>query len=246
MVVVRLGIRGLHRRRSGGAHAGWRNWISPAVLLKYGITADERHIALACRVVVCKLVVEPARHWQCCANCSSGWRSGERLLRSDLDFAFRRGSLPGCFGDEPGLDDQVFRAVLGPRWRLLIVGAGQIARYLAPMAQAVGFEVTVCDPRFRPKRRGIKPLAPMVREMPMTICLTGSQIRIVRWWLYRMIRNRRYVCCWRRSNPMPSGDRRHWFAEKSRPKRRERFYWRFDRGRCRIIGCGAGGAGYWQ
>jgi len=35
----------------------------------------------------------------------------------------------------------------GPRWRLLIIGAGQIGRYLATMAQALDYAVSVCDPR---------------------------------------------------------------------------------------------------
>ncbi|HHO68460.1 MAG TPA: XdhC family protein [Gammaproteobacteria bacterium] len=35
----------------------------------------------------------------------------------------------------------------GPQWRLLLIGCNDLARYLADMAQAVGFEVLVCDPR---------------------------------------------------------------------------------------------------
>ena len=35
----------------------------------------------------------------------------------------------------------------GPRWRLLLIGAGQVTRYLAQMAQALDYHVTVCDPR---------------------------------------------------------------------------------------------------
>jgi len=45
------------------------------------------------------------------------------------------------------LSDTHLRSLHGPQWRLFIVGAGQISDYLAPMAQAVGFAVTVCDPR---------------------------------------------------------------------------------------------------
>jgi xanthine dehydrogenase accessory factor len=37
--------------------------------------------------------------------------------------------------------------VFGPRWRLLIIGAGQLSRVLAEMALALDFEVTCCDPR---------------------------------------------------------------------------------------------------
>lgn len=37
--------------------------------------------------------------------------------------------------------------VHGPQWRLLIIGAGQISRYLAQMARALDYDITVCDPR---------------------------------------------------------------------------------------------------
>jgi xanthine dehydrogenase accessory factor len=37
--------------------------------------------------------------------------------------------------------------VFGPRWRLLVIGAGQLSRVLAQMALALDFEVTCCDPR---------------------------------------------------------------------------------------------------
>ncbi|MFG6446635.1 XdhC family protein [Roseateles sp. BYS180W] len=35
----------------------------------------------------------------------------------------------------------------GPQWRLLIIGAGQLSQYLAPMALALDYQVLVCDPR---------------------------------------------------------------------------------------------------
>ena len=44
-------------------------------------------------------------------------------------------------------DGKVLKTVHGPRWRLLIIGAGQLSRYLAQMAQALDYHVTVCDPR---------------------------------------------------------------------------------------------------
>lgn len=37
--------------------------------------------------------------------------------------------------------------VFGPQWRLILVGAGQLADYLARIALTLGFRVTVCDPR---------------------------------------------------------------------------------------------------
>lgn len=143
-------------------------------LLKYGISADEAHrFGLPCGGSL-QLVVEPAPALAMLRELQQRLASGERLMRSvDL-----RSGLVDCrsvaLGDEAGLSDETFRAVLGPRWRLLIVGAGQIARYLAPMAQAVGFEVTVCDPRFEAEAAWDKTLAPMVRDMPDDYLLRWS------------------------------------------------------------------------
>jgi xanthine dehydrogenase accessory factor len=39
------------------------------------------------------------------------------------------------------------RTIHGPRLRLLIIGAGQMSSYLADMAVALDFQVTICDPR---------------------------------------------------------------------------------------------------
>ena len=44
-------------------------------------------------------------------------------------------------------DGQTLRALFGPRWRLLIIGAGQLSRTVAHMALALDFEVVCCDPR---------------------------------------------------------------------------------------------------
>ena len=54
----------------------------------------------------------------------------------------------------------------GPGWRMLLIGAGQLAEYLATMALFNGFAVTVCDPR-EPHRAtwrvdGVR----LVHEMP--------------------------------------------------------------------------------
>jgi xanthine dehydrogenase accessory factor len=40
-----------------------------------------------------------------------------------------------------------FTSVHGPRWRMLVIGASEIAHYLAEMAATVDFQVFVCDPR---------------------------------------------------------------------------------------------------
>ena len=54
---------------------------------------------------------------------------------------------PGKWSDALEFDDKVLKTVHGPRWRLLVIGAGQTSRYLAQMAMALDYHVTVCDPR---------------------------------------------------------------------------------------------------
>ena len=54
---------------------------------------------------------------------------------------------PGRWTDTLEFDGKTLKTVHGPRWRLLLIGAGQLSRYLAQMAQALDYHVAVCDPR---------------------------------------------------------------------------------------------------
>ncbi|MEO7336883.1 MAG: XdhC family protein [Caldimonas sp.] len=50
-------------------------------------------------------------------------------------------------GEAFSFDGDTLRALFGPRWRMLIIGAGQLSRALAQMALMLDFEVICCDPR---------------------------------------------------------------------------------------------------
>lgn len=50
-------------------------------------------------------------------------------------------------GEAFTFDGRVLRALFGPRWRLLIIGAGQLSRAVAQIALMLDFEVICCDPR---------------------------------------------------------------------------------------------------
>jgi len=50
-------------------------------------------------------------------------------------------------GEAFTFDGKAMRALYGPRWRMLVIGAGQLSRALAQMALGLDFEVIVCDPR---------------------------------------------------------------------------------------------------
>ena len=63
-------------------------------------------------------------------------------------------------------DDQQWLNVFGPVWRLLIIGAGQTSRYLAEMANALGYRVLVCDPRPEYRRDWNLPYAELLQGYP--------------------------------------------------------------------------------
>ncbi|MET0088802.1 MAG: XdhC family protein [Candidatus Thiodiazotropha sp.] len=50
-------------------------------------------------------------------------------------------------GPEFQIGDVQVSKTFGPGWALLLIGDGQIARYLADMAMPLGYRVTICDPR---------------------------------------------------------------------------------------------------
>ncbi len=59
----------------------------------------------------------------------------------------RRALLRAALCDRSGGNQTRFVRVFNPALRLIIVGAVHIAQILAPMARAIGFEVTLVDPR---------------------------------------------------------------------------------------------------
>lgn len=120
---------------------------SRAEIVEYGVTRDEaRRFGLPCGGTM-RLVVEPVGN--------AAWVSdllvaiaGKQLVKRRLDFASLRVELEPATRDD-GLQCGAgsLTSVHGPRWRLLVIGAGQTSTYLARMAQALDYEVIICDPR---------------------------------------------------------------------------------------------------
>jgi xanthine dehydrogenase accessory factor len=50
-------------------------------------------------------------------------------------------------GEAFAFDGSTLRALFGPRWRMLIIGAGQLSRAIAQIALMLDFDVICCDPR---------------------------------------------------------------------------------------------------
>jgi len=50
-------------------------------------------------------------------------------------------------GEALQFDGDTLTTFFGPRWRLLLIGAGQLSQAVAQMAQSLDYEVLVCEPR---------------------------------------------------------------------------------------------------
>jgi xanthine dehydrogenase accessory factor len=71
-----------------------------------------------------------------------------QIVARELDLHSGAVSLhPASRGDQVSFDGKTLRTIYGPRWRLLLIGAGQLSRYVSEMAHLLDFEVLICDPR---------------------------------------------------------------------------------------------------
>lgn len=75
--------------------------------------------------------------------------AAQALVQRTLTLADGRVALHSAVpGTAPlDFDGTTLSAVFGPRWRLLLIGAGQLGQAVAQLGQMLGFEVLVCDPR---------------------------------------------------------------------------------------------------
>lgn len=116
-------------------------------IVTYGITADEAHrFGLPCGGTI-QLAIEPLGAQSQIPELIRRLSQGELVSRR-VDLHTGEVTLGPA---KPGMSLQVSEAALttihGPRWRLLIIGAGQLSRFLAQIAVGMDYAVTVCDPR---------------------------------------------------------------------------------------------------
>jgi xanthine dehydrogenase accessory factor len=115
--------------------------------LTYGVSADEaRRFGLPCGGTI-QLVLEPL-------NRESGIRALLRevedghLVARRLDLASGFATLhPARASDGLAFDGKQLTTIHGPRYRLLVIGASQLSKYLAQIAVGLDYQVTICDPR---------------------------------------------------------------------------------------------------
>jgi len=116
-------------------------------LVTYGVTNEEAtRWGLPCGGTL-QIVVEPLSGESGIAELLERISRQQLVLRR-LDMASGRATLePGRWQDVLEFDGKVLNAVHGPRWRLVLIGAAQLTRYLAEMARMLDYHVTVVDPR---------------------------------------------------------------------------------------------------
>lgn len=116
-------------------------------IVTYGVTADEAHrFGLPCGGTI-QLAVEPLF--------GARWMGSllDRLAKREL-VARRVNVATGAVTLESAtasmglaLAGDLLTTVHGPRWRLLIIGAGQLSQFVARIAVGMDYDVSVCDPR---------------------------------------------------------------------------------------------------
>lgn len=159
----------IERIREGGVTAACAG-LTPTVQ-RYGISADEAHrFGLPCGGTV-ELVLEPvaahSRLDELLAACAQR-RSSERVLELATGrVELREGRRDGV----PQLDDRTLTTYLGPQARIIVIGAGDLSRFLCQMALGLGFEVIVCDPRIERHAGWALPGVEISREMPDDLIL---------------------------------------------------------------------------
>jgi len=141
-------------------------FVGKPVLQRYGVTQDEAaRFGLPCGGTL-ELLIEPAPDVASLRALSDRLCEG-RLTRRTVALESGAVSLADASrGDVLCWDGHQLSTVHGPRWRLLIIGAGQIARFLAPMAIALDHAVSVCDPRSEYAQTWDVAQAPWLPGMP--------------------------------------------------------------------------------
>jgi xanthine dehydrogenase accessory factor len=135
-------------------------------IVSYGITADEAHrFGLPCGGTI-ELSIEPLSERSRIAELLERLERHE-LVQRRLDLHSGEVELSTATpGAQLQVSEQAMVTIHGPRWRLLIIGAGQLSRFLAQIALAMDYSVIVCDPREEYRAGWHVDGVQLVHEMP--------------------------------------------------------------------------------
>ena len=141
-------------------------------IVSYGITADEAHrFGLPCGGTI-ELSIEPLSERSRVAELLERLERHE-LVQRRLDLQTGDVELSqAAAGAQMQVSERAMVTLHGPRWRLLIIGAGQLSRFLAQIATAMDYHVIVCDPREEYRAGWHVDGVQLVHDMPDDIVLS--------------------------------------------------------------------------
>ncbi|NEX64706.1 XdhC family protein [Noviherbaspirillum galbum] len=148
-----------------GSESDLRVFAARPQFLRYGISADEAHrFGLPCGGTL-ELVIEFDPDFAKLEDLVRALELGKLVKRtvrlSDGRVELETAAAPG----QLSIGDALVNT-FGPAYRMFLIGAGQLAEYLATMALFNGFSVAVCDPREEYFRGWSVPGVALVRDMP--------------------------------------------------------------------------------
>ena len=137
-------------------------------IIKYGVTVEDvQRLGLPCGGTL-EVVIEPIS-----PDARELYRSlaekisARELVTRVVDLESGTTHLEPSDKFEPlAIADNTLRHTYGPSFQLLLIGAVQVAYYLANMAQVLDYQVEVCDPRAELVDNSPITNAPVINAMP--------------------------------------------------------------------------------
>ena len=119
----------------------------PPALIEYGVnTATTRRVGLPCGGRL-QLLVEYLDAAPPLRKILDGVEAGQRVTRRVCLNTGESSLHAASATDEFTFDGDNMVKVFGPDWRMLIIGAGELARRVAQLARTLDYAVTICDSR---------------------------------------------------------------------------------------------------
>jgi xanthine dehydrogenase accessory factor len=121
--------------------------IATPCMIAYGVTKDEAaRFGLPCGGTL-RLVQEPVHDVAWIEQVLTR-TTAHQLVARTLSLSTGWVTLANATRDQAmAFDGLTLTTLFGPKWRLLLIGAGQLSQAVASMAALLDFEILVCDPR---------------------------------------------------------------------------------------------------
>ena len=128
-------------------------WPSRPQLISLGTTPeDAAQLGLPCGSRL-ELLIEPVNNMASVSSLLRAITSRQTLARRVCLASGEVSLHPVSPTQEFSVDTDHLEKVFGPQWRVLLIGAGQLSRFVAQMAVALDYEVVVCEPRIEYARQ---------------------------------------------------------------------------------------------